>query len=264
MTEEIDPSYFFFDLPIYQPIIITNRYDFVDKLIKGFMDCFEGYDPNEKRDSTFEIYQSVLTLKSHMDLLDFGGHFTTIVACKRTGALFFFSIFWNPEKGELMKTGQYPSIADFHIHEVKQYSKVLSKERLKEFTKAIGLAANGVGIGSFVYLRRIFEYLINEAYGEAKAKDPSIEGPYQRGRMDDKINLLKDYLPDFLVTNKSLYSILSLGVHELSEEDCLKHFDSLRVGIELILDEKVDTLKKQEKIAEAQKKISTILGLVKK
>ena len=40
---------------------------------------------------------------------------------------------------------------------IKQYDKELRKPDLKEFTRAIGLAANGVGIGSFVYLRRIFE-----------------------------------------------------------------------------------------------------------
>jgi hypothetical protein len=38
------------------------------------------------------------------------------------------------------------------------------RKRYKKFTKGLGLAAHGVGIGSFVYLRRIFENLIEEAH----------------------------------------------------------------------------------------------------
>jgi hypothetical protein len=38
----------------------------------------------------------------------------------------------------LMKIGQYHSIADLHISKIKEFDKVLSKEKLKEFTRAIG------------------------------------------------------------------------------------------------------------------------------
>ena len=79
----------------------------------------------------------------------------------------------NKEKHYIMKVGQYPTIADMHKAQIKQYKSVLSEEEMKEFTRAIGLAANGVGIGSFVYLRRIFEKLIAEAYA-LSTKDPEI------------------------------------------------------------------------------------------
>jgi hypothetical protein len=49
-----------------------------------------------------------------------------------------------------MKVGQYPSIANLHISRFKDFTKVISKEKIKEVTRGIGLAANGVGIGSFV------------------------------------------------------------------------------------------------------------------
>ena len=39
-----------------------------------------------------------------------------------------------------------------------------AKERdLKELRKAIGLHAQGIGVGAFVYVRRIFERLIDKA-----------------------------------------------------------------------------------------------------
>jgi hypothetical protein len=75
--------------------------------------------------------------------------------------------------------------------------------------------------------------------------------------MDEKIELLKDYLPEFQVNNK-IYSILSKGIHELSEDECLKHFTPVKIGIELILDEKLEKLAKKVKIKEAEKSLSKI------
>ena len=49
------------------------------------------------------------------------------------------------------KVGQFPSVADFQIPQAEQYRKILDEEQYKEFTRGIGLAAHGVGIGSFVY-----------------------------------------------------------------------------------------------------------------
>ena len=91
----------------------------------------------------------------------------------------------------------------------------------------------------------------------------------QRNVVDLCINKSKSFiytsaLPSFLVENKSMYSILSLGIHELNEQTCLEHFDTLRVGIEIILDEKLDELKKKEKIENAKKKLANLKGEVKK
>ena len=72
---------------------------------------------------------------------------------------------------KLIKIGQYPSIGDILTPDIKKYRKVLSDEKLKEFHKAIGLKAHGVGIGSFAYLRRILEYLIEEAHQKAKKEE---------------------------------------------------------------------------------------------
>ena len=46
------------------------------------------------------------------------------------------------------KIGQYPSLADIANDESKTYKSVLEKQDSREFHKAIGLAAHGVGIGS--------------------------------------------------------------------------------------------------------------------
>jgi hypothetical protein len=155
------------------------------------------------------------------------------------------------------KIGQYPSLADLNSDKIKKYRKILG-DKYKEFSKAVGLASHGVGIGSFVYLRRIFENLIEEAHQESIKTNSWNEDDYQKSRMDDKIILLKDYLPEFLVNNKILYSILSKGIHELSEGECLKYFGSIKLGIELILDEKLEKLDREAKIKAVEKSISEI------
>ena len=81
--------------------------------------------------------------------------------------------------------------------------------------------------------------------------------------MDKKIELLKDYLPPFLVENKSIYSILSKGIHELDEDTCLNYFKSMKVGIEIILDQKLEKKKQKEKEEEAKKSILQLNGKLK-
>src|SRR5690606_6973283 len=123
------------------------------------------------------------------------------------------------EYGTLTKIGQSPPMIDFHLSQIKRYKKLLSNEMQKEFVRAIGLVSHGVGIGSFVYLRRIFENLIQQAHQIASENVNWDETQYNESRLSDKIELLKNYLPEFLVENKVLYGIMSKGIHELSEKE---------------------------------------------
>ncbi len=148
-----------------------------------------------------------------------------------------------------MKVGQFPSLADLHTHEVKSYDKLLTKDVRAEFVKAIGLAAHGVGIGSFVYLRRIFESLIISTYEAHDVGVPPAE--FKMLRMEEKIGLLRGHLPSFLVENSMMYGMLSSGIHELSEEQCLNHFDLLRTGIEIILDQQLEEKNRLDRLNKA-------------
>ena len=76
--------------------------------------------------------------------------------------------------------------------------------------------------------------------------------------MDDKIELLKASLPDFLVSNRKLYSILSKGIHELDESICLSAFHVIRTGIEIILDEKLREIEQEQKTQAAAKDIEQL------
>jgi len=148
----------------------------------------------------------------------------------------------------IMKVGQFPSLADIAIDETRQkYRSVLQGPNWTKLYKAIGLAAHGEGIGSFVYLRRVFERLIQSRFDEFKAEEGWADADFKSLRMDEKVALLKDHLPSYLVETRKIYSIFSLGIHELDNETCLQFFELGKRSIIIILED--DSKKQQELIA---------------
>ena len=281
---------FLFDLPLYQKVTQEDGEDIKRFLIKdpSAKQEVDGYNPIEQCDSTFALFSGMYSTVhnspndpaglSPLEVTYVPGKsrkfdtYEVILRCKRYGTFLHYLIhaeYTQDDYGErhitqLSKVGQYPSVADFHIGQVHKYSKVLPQDKMREFTKAIGLAANGVGIGSFVYLRRIFEYLVFEAHEVAKSKNTAFnEVSYSSGRMNEKIQMLSGYLPDFLVENNTIYGILSKGIHELSENVCNQHFSILRESIEMILDEKLDTYQKEQKKKSITQALSKIAGEIK-
>jgi hypothetical protein len=170
---------------------------------------------------------------------------------------------FHSHEGILQKIGQYPSLADLAVPDLQKYRSVLGDEGFRELTRAVGLASHGVGVGAFVYLRRIFETLIEKARQQAAMEQGWDEAVFENARMDEKIAMLKQHLPNFLVDNRKLYGIMSMGVHTLSETKCLETFPVVRVGIELMLDEHLERHTREKKIAAATKNISALGSALK-
>ena len=249
------PEEFIVEVPLYEVIKFDD-----DNLEKGqalvnFNKTIDIYCPECSSHSIFERKNISYCLDKD-GWINYG-KFGIELICSRNKDHKLFFLFHARDKS-IQKIGQLPSIASLNLFDIKKYSKVLDKKYFIEFTKAIGLSAHGVGVGSFVYLRRIFEFLIEESHQKAKKGDSWDEATYTSARMSEKINLLKTELPEFLVQNKVLYSILSKGIHELSEEECLSAFPIVKVGIELILDDKLEALHKVKKLEEAQKAITKL------
>jgi len=107
---------------------------------------------------------------------------------------------------------------DIAYADIEKYRSILGKQYFSELHRAGGLASHGIGIGAFVYLRRIFERLIfqhREEYDPGGTQIPN----FATLRMDEKIEKLRSVLPAAVVRNKAAYAILSKGLHELSEDD---------------------------------------------
>lgn len=247
---------FYLETSLYEEISLLSLED------KSFSGDVDGYSARNNTETTYTISESSISTWSEWDDKNTEyvtiGFFQITLKCKRkANDILRFFIYRNLDF--VMKVGQWPSLADLQFAEIgKKYDGVLSKEDLKNLKKAIGLVTHGAGAGSFVYLRRIFENLILETFKNNILTLGIEESIFRSGRMEDKIEILKLFLPSHLVEMKAIYRILSKGVHELTEEECLKYFSPLKLSIELILDQKIEEAKKKEKDAIVKKQLQSI------
>ena len=185
-------------------------------------------------------------------------------------SFFLRTIFGDECEFKLIKAGQYPSVATLATADLKRYQSVLPTDYRNEYSRALGLFSHGIGIGSFVYLRRIFEKLVLDAFEAAKKDGKLTEDDFNFAdekkrlrRMEEKIKLLVGYLPDTIIDNAGIYGILSVGVHELSEDDCLKYFPVVDTGIQIMLDDYLEKKNRKKREGIFAKEIAKIKGEVK-
>jgi len=182
-------------------------------------------------------------------ILEKFGTFERVFKCPRPlsneshDQIYFFRV----KDSQLVKVGQTPSIADLENKNIDKY-RALNENIYQELNRAIGLSSHGIGVGSFLYLRRIIEKHIVAPKLQAliESGKNTAEEIYSAD-FKKKIEILKDQLPPFLVDNKKIYSILSKGVHELEEQECRDFFPVLRTSIEIILDEKIEQIEREKK-----------------
>ena len=159
----------------------------------------------------------------------------------------------------LKKIGQYPSMADMQFFECKKYRKIL-KGNYKDYTRALGLNASGVGCGSFLYLRRVLEMMVEEFHQECLSQDAWNEEKFQKLDFNKKIQEIERFgkrvIPNELenIRNK-LYGVLSRGVHESTEDQCKELFPYVKCAIDLMLDAKITQMERADKLKEIEKKL---------
>lgn len=159
---------------------------------------------------------------------------------------------------EMVKIGQYPSVADLSFPELKRYQKVISEKDMKEMRRAIGLHAQGIGVGSYVYLRRVVERLIYQAQNNAVSEGAVEKEEIEKHKVADRIKKLKGYLPDFMIKNATIYGIVSKGIHQLSEEECLEYFPVLQECIFMILEKWEEDRSRKD----SEKKLSAAISKI--
>ena len=158
---------------------------------------------------------------------------------------------------KILKIGQYPSLADIQLGTLKEYEEGMTVQQRKEFVRAINTSAHGFNVAACVHYRRVFESVLFEARDAKLKADGTAAWPeYEKLRTDERIAALKEYLPQFMVEHPHLYGILSKGVHELTEEECGEAMPVLRQAIELMIQDKVDAIRKEKRRAVA----STLLA----
>jgi len=178
----------------------------------------------------------------------------------------FFQTYEQTTEGyRFMKLGQDPSLATISQNKKRNILKLLSKyfsdlDR-NEFNKALGLYAHGEGIAPLVFLRRIIERLVLNSFEENKIKF-SWKDEDLPNRMLEKIEFLKEVIPSSLYDFRMVYSIMSKGLHELSEDDCRNAFPDVVAAIEYIVEDKARLEEQEKQRDELKQRIHTTASKV--
>ncbi len=79
-------------------------------------------------------------------------------------------------------------------------------------------------------------------------------------RMEDRIAALKDELPSSVVQNSGVFAVLSIGIHELTETQCAKHFPVLKAVLFQMLEQEEHKRKAAVAAAETEAALQRILS----
>lgn len=240
---------FYFETPLYT--LVENN-QLAEEIWKGE---FDGYSAKYDTPTTYTISTHEVAESYYQEYR--GIYRVTLTNKRKDDDRLIFFVFGG--ETAVAKIGQMPSLAALQTAGINdKYRKLLSKSHYAAFTRAIGLSAHGVGAGSLVYLRRVFADLIDETYEKNKANLKVTAEQYKDRRMDERVAVLKAHLPSQLVEMKAIYGILSSGIHNLSEADCLKYFGPLKLSIELILDQLIKEKEEAERERAVKAEIAKI------
>ena len=174
--------------------------------------------------------------------------------CTQCGAIHTYTI--KIDNDTIVKTGQYPSFAELSNRDAEKYKNVLSKYYI-EFKRSLSAYSQSMGAASFVYLRRILEDIVEKKYAKLEHKNNEIKF-LDKLKAVEKVEII---IPKEIETLKGqIYSILSKGVHEYSEDECLEMYEPVKFIIELILDKQLEEKARKDKTKNYSALIANKLG----
>lgn len=159
------------------------------------------------------------------------------------------------------KIGQFPSIYDLNeeIND-KQFLKLFDKEYKDYYKTACSLFSFNTCIGALTYLRRIFEKLLIDTFNDNVESLEISLNEFKKLRMEEKVKALKSMLPQIMFEQgfSQVYSKISDGIHNLSEDECSSIFLILKAAIEEILIEKMEKDEKRRRQSKISEELSKI------
>lgn len=244
---------------LYAEYVITNdqEYELLNDSLMGGT-SFDYYCVHCRSVSTFKFEEW-----AHIDNQDFREEQNTHRKFERVARCcwdyeHYYTFYLKIHSDIVSETGQFHSYANICMSDTIQYCFLLDDEKYSELTKAIELGSQGVGIGSFVYLRRVLAYLLESGLLEENIKNTITTYDHQtfsKLSVKDKQGILSNLLPSLFDENKAIFSMLNSDIHELVEDECLEMFPIMKIIIELLLDQKL----KKRKTEQAEKMIQAYL-----
>lgn len=160
---------------------------------------------------------------------------------------------------ELEKLVEYPT---HYKAASNQELSLIGRSEREEFLKGLSCERDGLGAAAFLYYRRvvenrrnkIFDQIIKVLKNSSHSYDELIqelESAKSEGQFVKSIDKIKAAFPDSLLISgqnplKLLYSALSEGIHELSDQECLEYAEDIRVVL-LAMSERIEMLLAESK-----------------
>ena len=162
------------------------------------------------------------------------------------------------------KVGQFPP---FEIAPQADLIKYLSDEDKENYKKALICLSQNYGMGAFAYLRRIVQNEIEKIVVDLSKIDrpesEKIKDLISAYRKDHQMEKLISGIGPFMPSSfnglgenplKHLYSQLSGGIHEFTEEECANKADSINTVLIFVIRRLNDENSELNKVREALKK----------
>lgn len=243
--------------------LTTSKGESIEHSLRTSAFGFDAYCKNCKRETTFrvgarEMANRGLGSRTAPGVWVIPPNLLSISAtCQRDHTVYSYILRF--EKDRVRKIGQWPSTADIAFGELRQIDKGLDEDDRQELGKALGLYAHDTAIGAFVYLRRVFERMVARAHQRQADGGNAVDG-FDTLRMDEKIAALKDELPERVVKHSAVFSVLSVGIHELTEDQCSKYFPVMKAVLFQMLEQEEHKRKAAMTARETDSAIQNILG----
>ncbi|MFH1661391.1 MAG: hypothetical protein ABIG35_18985 [Pseudomonadota bacterium] len=173
--------------------------------------------------------------------------------------------------GELYKFGELPP---FGPPTPPRLIKLIGPDR-DDFLKGRRSENQGLGVGAFIYYRRVVEnqknrilseiIKVSEKLSAAPEKISTLKKAIEETQFSKALEMAKDVLPESLLINghspiQLLHSALSEGVHALSDEQCLELAGSIRIVLGELSERLSQALKDEAELAKA---LSTLMNFRK-
>ena len=142
--------------------------------------------------------------------------------------------------GNVFKIGEYPEL---YIKLPSNLQSLLGND-FASFIKGLKCEKQGLGIGAYIYYRRVVENQKNRLLGEIqkvleklsaqKEMIETIQKAILETQFSKAIDMVKDSLPESLLVDghnpfKLLHKALSIGIHKLPDEECLQIAHNIRM-----------------------------------
>lgn len=120
------------------------------------------------------------------------------------------------------------------------------------------------GIGAFCYLRRCLENFVKDTWNDMYLEGKITESYDSKKKFSYRIDNIRINIDnDIYNMMPNLYDILSKGIHELDEEECLKYFEILKEIVFTLLINRIELIDKKKKIVSLKSNLEKIHSNIK-